>query len=124
MNAEAAEGCRLAFGGEEHRDGAADATRMPLPPDDQDIRFGNVAHPSLQFEEHLSPGDPVGVHDMSLEPLAFALPTLPVAASARYDTGERVVARTPIDTVSVAEGGERTWYMECAREPTFRGVRR
>ncbi|WP_437875157.1 DUF2169 family type VI secretion system accessory protein [Sorangium sp. So ce513] len=99
------------------------ATRMPLPPDDQDIRFGNVAHPSLQFEEHLAPGDPVGVHGMSPDPLAFALPALPVAASARYDTGERVVARPPIDTVLIQPEARRVELVARAVFPIGRGRR-
>ncbi|CAN97633.1 MULTISPECIES: DUF2169 family type VI secretion system accessory protein [Sorangium] len=99
------------------------ATRMPLPPEDQDIRFGNVAHPSLQFEEHLAPGDPVGIVGMSLEPVVFALPGFPVVASARYDTGERVVVRPPIDTVLIQPEARRVELVARAVFPIGRGRR-
>ncbi|WP_437575922.1 DUF2169 family type VI secretion system accessory protein [Sorangium sp. So ce887] len=99
------------------------ATRMPIPPADQDLRFGNVAHPSLQFEEHLAPGDPVGIHGMSLDPLVFALPALPVAVSARYDTGERVVARPSIDTVLIQPEARRVDLVARAVFPIGRGLR-
>jgi hypothetical protein len=99
------------------------AARMPLPPEDQDIRFGNVAHPSLQFEEHLAPGDPVGIVGMSLEPVVFALPAFPVVASARYDTGERVVVRPPIDTVLIQPEARRVELVARAVFPIGRGRR-
>jgi hypothetical protein len=77
------------------------AQRMPLLPEDYDARFGNVAHPSLQFAEHLVAGDAIGVHGMSLDTLVFALPSFPVLAVGRYDSGEREVQRLPIDTVRI-----------------------
>jgi hypothetical protein len=76
-------------------------TRMPLPPKDYDRRFGNVAHPSLQFAEHLRAGDAVGVVGMSPAPLSLALPPLPVVLRARFDESGRVEVRPPIDTVVI-----------------------
>jgi hypothetical protein len=77
------------------------ALRMPLLPEDHDARFGNVAHPSLQFAEPLVPGDLLAVHGMSPETLVFALPAFPLVAAARYDAGEREILRPQIDTVLV-----------------------
>ncbi|MFO0761622.1 MAG: DUF2169 domain-containing protein [Byssovorax sp.] len=73
------------------------ATRLPILPEDYDIRFGNVAHPSLQLDDPLAPGDPVAVTGMSLAPLAFALPDFRFAARARFDDGSRAVLTPPID---------------------------
>ncbi|MEO7332084.1 MAG: DUF2169 domain-containing protein [Minicystis sp.] len=78
------------------------ALRMPLLPDDHDARYGNVAHPSLQFAENLVAGDVIGVHGMSLDTLVFALPAFPLLAVARYDSGERELSRPQIDTVWIA----------------------
>jgi hypothetical protein len=89
------------------------ATRMPLVPEDHDARYGNVAHPSLQFEEHLTAGVLVGIQGMSPEPLIFALPALPVAVCARFATGEREVQRLPIDTVVIEPEARRIEL--CAR---------
>jgi hypothetical protein len=99
------------------------ATRMPLLPQDYDERFGNVAHPSLQFEEHLVPGDVVGVHGMSLDALVFALPALPVVAVARYDTGERVANRPSIDTLLIQPEARRIEIVARAVFPLGRGRR-
>lgn len=83
------------------------ATRMPLVPEDHDARYGNVAHPSLQFDEHLTAGVLVGIQGMSPEPLVFALPALPIAVSGRFATGEREVQRPPIDTVVIEPEARR-----------------
>jgi len=77
-------------------------TRLPLLPEDTDTRFANVAHPSLRFEEGLSPGDPVRVIGMSQEPFAFVLPDLTANVSARFEGGEREQRRVAIDTVIVS----------------------
>jgi len=99
------------------------ATRMPLLPEDYDPRYANVAHPSLQLEEHLAPGDPLRVLGMSLEQLALELPPFPIVAAARYDTGERVEARPPIDTVIVLPEEQRIEIVARAAFPTGRGRR-
>lgn len=99
------------------------ATRMPLLPADHDARYANVAHPSLQFEEHLAAGDPVRVLGMSLDPLTFAVPALPVAVRARYDTGERAVERPPIDTLLIMPEAGRVEVVARAVFPLGRGRR-
>jgi hypothetical protein len=99
------------------------ALRMPLLPEDYDARHGNVAHPSLRFEEGLVAGDPVRVLGMSLEPFTFVLPIFAVAVRARYDGGEREVSRPAIDTVIVVPG-ERWVEVLCrAAFATGRGRR-
>jgi hypothetical protein len=82
-------------------DQAWQAERMPLLPRDYDTRYANVAHPSLQLDPHLSPGEPIGVVGMSLEPLATKVPALPIEVRARYDGGDRAVYTPPIDTVII-----------------------
>lgn len=83
------------------------ATRMPLLPEDYDVRFGNVAHPSLQFEEHLEARDLIGVQGMSPAPLVFPIPALGVAVTGLYDTGERMTVRPPIDTILIEPEARR-----------------
>jgi hypothetical protein len=98
-------------------------SRMPLLPEDYDVRFGNVAHPSLQFEEHLAPGDTIAIQGMSLDPFVLALPRLPVVASGRYDTGERASIRPPIDTVIIQPEARRVQIVARAAFPMGRGRR-
>lgn len=97
--------------------------RMPLLPEDYDPRYGNAAHPSLQFDEPLAPGDPIAVVGMSLEPLGFALPALAAEVRARFDTGERVSVRPAIDTVIVLPGERRVEIVTRAAFPVGRGRR-
>lgn len=99
------------------------AARMPMLPEDHDPRFASVAHPSLQFEEPLAPGDPIRVLGMSLEPLAFQIPSLPIAVRARYDTGEREVARPSIDTALIQPEPGRVELTARASFPIGRGRR-
>jgi hypothetical protein len=99
------------------------ALRMPLLPEDHDPRYGNVAHPSLQFQEHLTAGDPIGVQGMSLEALVFALPALPVVVVGRYATGEREILRPAIDTVLIQPELRRVEIVARAVLRIGRGVR-
>lgn len=98
-------------------------TRMPLVPEDHDPRCNNVAHPSLQFEDHLAAGAPIAVQGMSLTPLIFSLPALPALIAARYDTGEREVVRPPIDTVILQPEPRRVELVARASLPLGRGRR-
>jgi hypothetical protein len=99
------------------------ATRMPLLPQDHDLRYGNVAHPSLQFEQHLVPGTTVAVHGMSLDPFVLSLPALPVVVAARYDTGERVPIRPLLDTVLIEPEARRVELVTRAVLPLGRARR-
>lgn len=74
---------------------------MPLLAEDYDIRFGNVAHPSLHFEEHVAPGEPIHIAGMSLHPLTLQGPAFTLTVSARYSTEERVIKRPAIDLLLV-----------------------
>jgi hypothetical protein len=82
------------------------ATRMPILPVDFDLRFYNVAHPSLQLAERLCEGDRIAVLGMSEdEVFAIDLPAVPVLLRARFDDGRRVEASPGVDT-AVIEPGE------------------
>lgn len=76
-------------------------TRMPLEPKDFDLRYNNAAHPSLQLEKSILPGDSVAVMGMTpTAPLVFAVPMVRPVFRARYDNGWR--ERTPaLDTLVI-----------------------
>ncbi len=77
------------------------AERMPILPADYDVSYGNVAHPSLQFDPHLVAGEAIGVIGMSPKPISTRVPPLPIEVRATFDGDERAVVRPPIDTVVV-----------------------
>jgi hypothetical protein len=82
--------------------------RMPIPPVDFDERANNVAHPSLVFERHLVPGDPIAVSGMTAEGLLrFMLPAVNVRVSGRSDVSGRSETRPPIDTIIVVPDERR-----------------
>jgi hypothetical protein len=84
------------------------ATRMPLAPHDFDARYWNVAHPSLQFEEHLRAKDPIAILGMTLgDPFVLELPALGVVLHGKTDDGRTLTARPPIDTVLVDTNAAR-----------------
>lgn len=95
--------------------------RMPLPPLDADPRYHNVAHPTLIFDPGVMPGDPVGVAGMSLTPLAFELPRLPIVIAARSDVTGRRVVRPSIDTVLIEPDLRRVEIVVRAAFPVGRG---
>lgn len=75
--------------------------RCPILPTDFDPRYYSVAHPSLWFAELVAPGTRVGIVGMSSERvLSFLVPELPIAMSARYDSG-REQERPRIDTLVI-----------------------
>jgi hypothetical protein len=77
-------------------------TRIPLMPLDFDLRFNNVAHPSLQFDRHLVPGDPIAIMGMTEgAPLQLEIPRLSIVLYGRYEDGRVVEARPPIDTALI-----------------------
>lgn len=83
-------------------DGAWRDTRMPLMPLDFDIRHNNVAHPALQLETPLLPGDEIAVNGMSEKGVFVAkIPTVDVVVRARFDRSGKVEARPVIDTLVV-----------------------
>jgi hypothetical protein len=83
-------------------------TRMPLLPLDFDARYFNVAHPSLQFDEHLGAPDAVAILGMVPDGLwQVELPPLPVAIHGKLDDGRTLSARPPIDMVLLEPGSDR-----------------
>lgn len=80
-------------------------TRMPLMPLDFDARFNNVAHPSLQLDEHLKAGEPVAILGMTEGGLWQAeIPAVPVSLHGRYDDRAIPEARPMIDTLLIEPG--------------------
>jgi hypothetical protein len=83
-------------------DDAWKATRMPLLPLDFDVRYFNVAHPDLQFEPRLAPGDRIAILGMTLDrAFTVELPRLPVVVHGKTDDSRTLTARPPFDTVLV-----------------------
>lgn len=69
-------------------------TRMPLAPSDFDARYWNVAHPSLQFAEHLRPTDTIAILGMTPGgPFTCELPPMPVVVHGKTDDGRTLTAR-------------------------------
>lgn len=65
-------------------DAAWQAERMPLLPLDFDPRFNQVAHPSLQMDRHLQPGDIIAAHGLCEEGLfQITVPDLRLIAHLR-----------------------------------------
>lgn len=84
------------------------ATRMPLMPLDFDLRFFNVAHPSLHFKEALAPGDPISILGMHEDGLVrFELPAINLTVDGLTDDGRTLSARPAADTVLVEPGKDR-----------------
>lgn len=76
--------------------------RMPLMPVDFDLRYNNVAHPSLQIEPPLAVGDEIGVLGMTREGLLrFVIPAFPVVLFGIFDVAGKVEIRPAIDTVLI-----------------------
>lgn len=97
-------------------------TRMPIMPKDFDMRAHNCAHPDLHFEDHLRPGDVVGVSGMSEDgSLAFALPNVvPRFISISDETGRREQEALP-DTIIVQPAERRFEVTWRAAVPQGRG---
>ena len=76
--------------------------RMPLAPIDFDLRFNNVAHPQLQLDEALQPGDAVAVEGMTHDgPLVASVPDVVINAVAHFDDGTVTRSRAPMDTMVI-----------------------
>src|SRR5579859_1681498 len=74
---------------------------MPLMPRDFDPRYFNVAHPSLQFDPPLMPGDAIAVMGMSEALFRFELPPLHLVVRGTFDVAGTVEVRPQVDTVLV-----------------------
>jgi hypothetical protein len=95
--------------------------RMPIAPLDADPRFHSVAHPSLAFDPAVAPGEPIAVAGMSLKPLAFDAPRLPIVIVARSDVSGRRVVRPPIDTLLIEPDLRKVEIVVRATFPVGRG---
>lgn len=82
-------------------------TRMPLMPKDFDPRYYNVAHPSLQFDPPLAPGDSIAIMGMSPELLQFQLPALQAVVRGKFDLTGLQEARPSIDSVLIEPTSRR-----------------
>jgi hypothetical protein len=93
-------------------DEAWQKTRMPLPPEDYDARFEQVAPPDQIAQGYLRGGEPVGIANASAEgPLAFELPRLAFFVGSWLD-GELLEHRTAMDTLVLypaQRAFEMTW---------------
>jgi hypothetical protein len=89
-------------------DGAWMRDRMPLLPLDFDRRYNNVAHPGLQLDPHLAPGEAIAIGGMTIEGAWRAeLPALRVVVRGKRDDGARLEARPPVDLVLVEPEADR-----------------
>jgi hypothetical protein len=98
-------------------------TRIPIMPKDFDIRFNNVAHPSLQLDP-VAPGDDVSVAGMTAEgALSFAMPRFPVVFYGLFDVGPKTVVRPHVDTLLIEPSRRRLEVVCRAHFPMGRGIR-
>ena len=99
--------------------------RMPLMPEDFDLRFYRSAHPRLQLEHMLGPGTPVGVDGMSVEgPLAVTVAPLEVTITGLFDDGAKQVVSPEVDTLVLDTEGLRAMLSARAAFALGRGKRR
>lgn len=105
-------------------DAAWEATRAPMMPADFDVRFNNVAHPSLQVPA-LAAGDAIAVLGMSESGVVrFELPDLGVRIVGRSERSGRRETRPQIDTVLVEPGERRVEITLRQGFPLGRGLDR
>lgn len=97
-------------------DAAWQAERMPLPPLDFDPRFYQVAHPSLQMDRHLLPGDLIATHGLCEEGLfQITVPDLRLTAHVRRTDAPPAALPLVLDTALLEPESARI-------ELTFRRV--
>ncbi|HHH26860.1 MAG TPA: DUF2169 domain-containing protein, partial [Polyangiaceae bacterium] len=102
-----------------------EAERMPLMPEDFDLRFYQSAHPRLQLDTRITPGMALGIDGMTLEgPLAITVAPLHVAVVAMFDDDTRDVVQPEVDTLVVDTEGRRVMLTARAAFPLGRGKRR
>jgi len=102
-------------------DDAWKQARMPLAPKDHDHRFNNVAHPTLQFESPLQPGDEFSALRMTEDEFfSFKIPPFAPLVRGVFD-GRTVQARPPIDVLLVEPTRRRFELVARAPFPIGRG---
>jgi hypothetical protein len=98
-------------------------TRIPIMPADFDIRFNNVAPPSLQFEP-LAAGDKVSVVGMTTDgALSFEMPRFPVVIHGIFDVGPKTTVRPYVDTLLIEPSRRRVEVVCRACFPMGRALR-
>jgi hypothetical protein len=99
--------------------------RMPIMPEDFDLRFYRCAHPRLQLDRMISPGMAVGVDGMNVEgPLAVTVAPLDVTITGVFDDGSRQDVVPAVDTLIIDTDGLRVMLAARASFPLGRGKRR
>ncbi|MDC0741631.1 DUF2169 family type VI secretion system accessory protein [Polyangium mundeleinium] len=105
-------------------DEAWQKTRIPLMPIDFDIRHNNAAHPDLQLDVPLAPGDLLSILGMHEEGvISFEIPAFPVIVRGRFDGGDKVVERPVLDTLVVHPNERRFEVIARKAFRTGRGKR-
>ncbi len=103
-------------------DDAWQANRMPVMPEDFDVRANNQAHPSLIFDAALAPGDEIAIVGMSTRGVfSFKIPDLGLVFRARSDAGGRVEAPPVIDTILIEPEARRIEVVARRSFPQGRG---
>ncbi|MBK8258054.1 MAG: DUF2169 domain-containing protein [Polyangiaceae bacterium] len=96
-------------------------TRLPLMPLDFDIRYWNIAHPTMQVDS-LPVQTPIAVLGMRDGPVfRFDLPDLRITSFARTEDGKTLTLRPAVDTVLVVPGQNRVELVARAIFPMGRG---
>lgn len=96
-------------------------TRLPLMPLDFDVRYWNIAHPSMQVDS-LPVETPIAVLGMRDGPVfRFDVPEIRITAFARTEDGKTLSQRPTVDTVVVVPGQSRVEIVTRAVFPLGRG---
>lgn len=95
--------------------------RMPLLPENFDLRYMNVAHPSLILDKPLVPGDVVAITGMSEKPLVFSIPPFPIVIRGLFGVSPKVTVQPHIDTLLVLPEARRIEIIARASFPLGRG---
>jgi hypothetical protein len=98
------------------------AQRMPLPPLDFDRRFHQVAHPALQMNRPLRPGDSISTHGLHPDGLFEAtVPTLSLLAHLRRASAPATSLPLVLDTAVLEPDAERVDFTFRCIVPLGRG---
>lgn len=103
-------------------DHAWQTERMPLPPNDFDRRFYQVAHPSLQMERALKAGDSIATHGMCFDGLfEVVVPDLPLITHVRRNQAPACSLPLVLDTALLEPEAARVEFTYRRVIPLGRG---